>query len=214
MKSLKEVLKEAIEERNLEEAGWLKKAAQGAALAGGIMASHPTERPPVKAPVSQGFDFTDEEQPDDRPHILAAIRAVESSGGKDLNHQLITKGPHTGEKAIGPYAFLPSTMKELIAKDSKLKAKYASILNLPFGNGEQSKIEKFCQKNPQIHDDLANHYVDQIMKRTPARSAADISQAWLYGITGFNRQVKNKKDMSSDRYAKASNAFNSAKGQQ
>lgn len=147
----------------------------------------------------------------DRAHILAAIKAVESADGKLLNHVFIDDGPHQGERAIGPYAFLPSTMQELISKSPRLKQKYSKILTLPFGNQEQSQIEAFVSKHPQIHDDLANEYVDQIMKRTSAKTAGQISQAWLYGIKGYNRQVKQKVDMNSPRFTKAQATFDKSK---
>jgi len=100
-------------------------------------------------------------------------------------------------------------MKELISKDNNLKAKYGNILSL-----KQNDIEKYVKSHPKIEDDLANHYVDQIMKHTPARTAADISQAWLYGITGFNRQINAKKNMASPRYSKAQLAYNTAKAEE
>jgi len=88
MISLKKVLEEALKEQKLEEAGWLKKAAVGATLAGGIMASNPTQTPPMQSPAQspahQGFDFTQDEQELDiqtvKTKVKTALRAVESSG--------------------------------------------------------------------------------------------------------------------------------------
>jgi hypothetical protein len=108
---------------------------------------------------------------------------------------------------------MPSTMKELISKDSTLKSKYGKLLSIEHGDFDQSEIEKFCAKHPQIHDDLANHYIDQIMKRTSAKTVEDIAQAWLYGISGFNKQAKKGIDFhSTPRNQKARMAYNTSLG--
>lgn len=128
-----------------------------------------------------------------KQHVKNALKAVEVSGGADKrSHRWMTSGPNKGERAIGPYGFMPSTIKDLISKNSQLKTKYGKVLNIPFGEFKQDDFEDFVNKNPEIHDDLADHYIDRILQATPARTVADISQAWLYGISGFNKQYKKR----------------------
>lgn len=146
----------------------------------------------------KGFDFSNDKNPITidvrkaaRKYILNFLKAAESSGGKQLNHDWLQKGPNAGERAIGPYAFMPSTVQDLVSKDKNLKSKYGKVLNLSYGNFEQSEIEDFFKKNPKINDDLANHYIDKIVAGTSARTAEEISQAWLYGVKGYNKQQQN-----------------------
>lgn len=143
-----------------------------------------------------------------RAAVLAALRQVESSGGKDMKHALIKSGAHAGERAIGPYAFLPSTIQELVSKSPKLKSKYGEVLDMDYGDGDQSDIEDFIKQHPGFHTDLANHYVDQIVKYTPARSVGEISDAWLFGINGYNKRAAAGKDISkTKRFGKATAAY-------
>lgn len=210
---LKDALIEGLQEREVEEGfgDTIKKGIAGAAIVGGLMMASPSEVPPEQI-TQQITQAKIDPNVTDRPHMLAAIKAVESAGGKLLNHEFMEKGPHAGERAIGPYGILPSTMHELISKDKNLKKKYGQILQISFGNFEQSEIEEFAKNHPRIHDDLANHYIDQIMKRTSARTAGEVSQAWLYGIKGFNNQKKAGKNMKSDRFDNAQAAYDQSKG--
>jgi hypothetical protein len=221
---LKDVLIEGLQEREVEEGfgDTVKKGLAGAAIAGGLMMANPSQTPAPTKATQQAAKINQQitkakidPNVTDRPHILAAIKAVESAGGKLLNHEFMDSGPHAGERAIGPYAFLPSTAFELISKDKGgLKKKYGSILSLSWGNFEQSEVEEFMQNHPRIHEDLANHYIDQILKRTSAKTAGEISQAWLYGIKGFNKQKKAGKPMKSDRFNNAQNAYAQSKQKQ
>lgn len=45
--------------------------------------------------------------------FLDAIKQVESSGGKNLNHPVIESGIHAGQSAIGSYGLMPNTIKEI-----------------------------------------------------------------------------------------------------
>lgn len=83
---------------------------------------------------------------------------------------------------------MPSTVKDLVSKDKNLKSKYGAILSLPYGDFEQEEFEEYFKKHPSINDDLANRYIDNISKATGAKTAQEISQAWLYGIKGYNQQ--------------------------
>jgi len=46
--------------------------------------------------------------------FLSAIKKIESSDGKYINHAIIQKGPYKGYAAIGSYGLLPTTVRELV----------------------------------------------------------------------------------------------------
>jgi hypothetical protein len=213
MISLKQTLSEALHEREMEE-GWkdsAKKAATGAAFGLGMMGSNPSHAPIQKPPTTQAMDFQ-KDFPKGLPpksvknvitpanlevvkkHIRASLKAVESSGGKDNVHRWMEKGPNKGERAIGAYGFMPSTIKDMVSKDKKLKAKYGKILPMSSGNYQQDEIENFVNRNPHFQDDLINAFIDHAIKIMPAGTTITpslISQAVLYGPYGVIKQLKN-----------------------
>lgn len=224
LKDILELIENEKFYNQLEEDGSIKKGIK-AALTAGLMAgasivglnsasSNKTVTPVQQKAIDDvdKFDKQNKQKANDRVHILTALKHVESAGGSLQNHIWLEKGVNKGERAIGPYAFLPSTMKDLISKIPSLKSKYSSILDMPSGDYNQEEIEDFMKKNPKIHDDLANAYVDQIVKYTPAKTAGEISRAWLLGPTGYVKYLKaGKGDTVTKRYQDAEDAFNKSK---
>lgn len=66
----------------------------------------------------------------DYKKFLEAIAKIESSGGKDFSHDVMSKGIHQGQAAIGRYGLMPNTVDELIASEK---------INLPI---EQQRMIK------------------------------------------------------------------------
>ncbi len=147
-------------------------------------------------------------QKPDRKHLLESIAFVESSGGKNLNHPWIQHGPHAGTKAIGKFAFMPMTVKELVGKSNKLKAKHGAVLSA----NTQDDMEAYFKKNPKINEDLANHYIDQIDKYAKPSDPGEYHTAWQHGIGGLNKMKESGTNMSSvERYSKGQAAYQHAK---
>jgi hypothetical protein len=144
----------------------------------------------------------------DRKHLLESIKFVESSGGKNLNHPWIADGEHAGTRAIGKYAFMPRTIKELVSKSGKLKGKYKDVLNIE----DQHEMEDYVKKNPKIEDDLANHFVDQIEKQSKPTEPGHYHVAWEYGPGGLSKMLNKGKDFNQvERYRKGTAAYDNAK---
>jgi hypothetical protein len=49
-------------------------------------------------------------------NFLKTTSMIESSGGKNLNHPKIKSGIHAGDRAIGKWALMPNTVKELVGR--------------------------------------------------------------------------------------------------
>jgi hypothetical protein len=58
----------------------------------------------------------------DIARFLKNIMDIESSGGKDVDHRIITSGIHKGDAAQGKYGLMPNTIEEL-------KSRYGKDLN-------------------------------------------------------------------------------------
>jgi hypothetical protein len=201
----------------------IKKGLKHAILAGALGASSmlaPNQTAKDSAPVpthqeiappklaQAGMEGAKLAQKPDRKHLLESIKFVESSGGKNLNHPWIQSGPHAGTRAIGSYAFMPATVKELVSKSGKLKGKYKDVLNID----DQHVMEDYFKKNPNLEHDLANHYVDQIEKYGKPSEPGHYHVAWEYGIGGMNKMLNSGKDFTQvERYRKGAAAYDNAK---
>ncbi len=115
---------------------------------------------------------------------------------------------HTGDKAIGRYAFMPKTVHEFVGKSKALKQKYPDAL----AQTDQASMENYFTANPKFEHDLANHFVDQIDKYAKPKSPGDYHTAWEHGIGGLNKMHANGKDMSTvERWQKGEAAYDHAK---
>lgn len=223
LKDILELIENEDFYRQLEEESGIKKGIKAALTAGFLTGASIVGLNSVMnksvTPVQQKaiddvdkFDKQNQQKAADMPHILTALKHVESAGGSLQNHVWLEKGVNKGERAIGPYAFLPSTIKDLISKTPSLKSKYSDILSMNSGNFNQDEIEEFMANHPSIHDDLAKTYVNQIIKLTPAKTAGEISRAWLLGPTGYVKYLEAGKGKTvTKRYQDAEDAFAKSK---
>lgn len=124
-------------------------------------------------------------------NMLANIKHVESSNGKNVNHPLVTGGLNAGTKAIGNYAIMPLQIKEIANKDSNLKV-HAKALNQFDHVKDQDKIAQYIQDH-KLEDKLASSH----LKRIQAKFPNDLNRqvyAWNQGITGAMKASKEKID--------------------
>lgn len=106
---------------------------------------------------------------------LEAISLNESDGGKNLNHQEITKGPYKGMRAGGAYGILPSTARELVINNEVLFVKYYRIVNMT-----HYEITELLNSDHKMSQDIALVFWKKLrvnLKFGPSRAA----YAWLYG---------------------------------
>ena len=91
--------------------------------------------------------------------FLKTISMNESSGGKNLNHKKMTRGIHAGDSAIGEYAFMPNTVKNIAnTLDEKHPLRnYSKMSN--------QKIQQQLSKNPQHQKELATHLANKLHDR-------------------------------------------------
>lgn len=111
----------------------------------------------------QGEDILSGKSKKDRQakidNFLKTISMNESSGGKNLNHKKMTRGIHAGDSAIGEYAFMPNTVKNIAnTLDEKHPLKnYSKMSN--------QKIQQQLAKNPKHQKELATHLANRLHDR-------------------------------------------------
>lgn len=108
--------------------------------------------------------------------LLDKIAQLESSGGIDTNHKLVTSGTQAGERAIGNYGLMPNTLEEI-------KNRYPSDLT------EDMSKEELAQKakdDPEFAHQMAATLVSHL-KDKRGLTDEETAAAWEQG---HNKPVK------------------------
>jgi hypothetical protein len=173
----------------------LKSFAVGLGMLGSLSSHAPILNVSNEAP-------TEEVQPDNsfgtqpEDHFLHNVMQVETSGGKNLNHPLITYGMHKGHKAIGKYALMPLTIKE-IAKRHVIGGGDDQELH-ELATSSPDKITKKVKTNPDLElkvaRALARHVIERHGDNTP-----NAAFAWKYGHNLKPKNI-NKEKRDNDIY--------------
>lgn len=96
--------------------------------------------------------------------FLNKISALESSGGKNLNHKVITDpdSMHYGTHAVGQYGVMPVTAKDLDRK---------------YGTDELQDLDKmeaqeYLMQDPELAERLAESHASTLLQKSPEEVAA------------------------------------------
>lgn len=117
--------------------------------------------------------------------FMKLIRAMESSGGKDTRHPALESGIHEGDAAIGEYALMPNTVKEL-ARQKQVGPSDDVIAGLP-----NDSVSNLLKENPE----LAQEYVRRLSEKLMDKAKGDPNLGmvgWRYGHNLPIEELKNK----------------------
>lgn len=121
--------------------------------------------------------------------FLKLIKAMESSGGKDLEHKTITKGIHKGDTAVGAYGIMPNTAKEIAQR--RIQAGLSTEHDESIRASENSTVEAMLKDNPQLAEEYARYMAEMVLKRNQNDPIAGMT-AWHYGHNLPYDRVKRK----------------------
>jgi len=143
-------------------------------------------------------------QPED--DFLNDLMQIESSGGKNLKHKKITKGPHAGQTAFGRWGLLPSTVREFAGRLGS--AQHPSVKKLKHLN--DSQIHDTLSKNPHLELHLARAVARHVL----TNNKGHVHRAAYSWNQGHNITPSNitSADLNSSDYIKKFNAVQSKKG--
>jgi hypothetical protein len=148
----------------------------------GMMPHQPSPAPPVKIEVAPHKRSVGTKKPTfgSRPEdkFLWATMQVESSNGKNTQHQEIKSGKFKGEKAIGRWGLLKPTIDEMLNRKrhgGRLDGDMA-----PMATMNRDQTEEYLKINPQLELDLARDLAQHVIKRNGG-DLKRASYAWLYG---------------------------------
>jgi len=175
----------------------IKQVASAAMMAGIIGLSAPTQiaSPSVPSESQQQMNRYDSAR------MLRTIAQVESSGGKFANHRMLG-GMHNGESAYGKYGLTPVVIRETVRMNKDLKGKYGKVQNL-----EGQNLHHYMQDNPGLEDQIASKHLSRLEHHF-GKDPAKLGFAWLEGIRGTYKAVKENKDINSHWHvSKIKNAY-------
>ena len=190
----------------------IKGALAGTAMTAATMMGPSTMADQPKQPQAQVQSVQEPSEPKPqytKDQVLDAIKQVESSGGKNTQHAVITdpNNLNYGTHSSSAYGIMPVTAKEIISKNPKLKEKYGSLIPL-----EGKAFHKAYHEHPELDKILASKYYDRAAKNFGG-DPAKIGLSWLQGITGAKRYIKKGKDPKQHWHVnKIMNALKNLKG--
>lgn len=109
--------------------------------------------------------------------FLKTISQIESSGGKNYNHDLIQKGIHTGHKAIGRYGLMPNTVNEVLNRmrmTGTLTPELKQLQQL-----DPQTLKATLESNPELEDQIAESLAERVLNRQQDEEKAAYS--WHQG---------------------------------
>ena len=172
------------------EKGALKNAAIGmgmaAALAGAPNNTSSKNHPDIQAHQS-AYDHS---------KMLRAIASVESSGGKNVNHEAGGGKIHGSEHAYGRYGMMPQTIREVVGAHKDLKSKHNKLLAL---KGEN--LHRYMQDHKGLEDTVADRHLSHL-EHVVGKDPSHLGYGWLNGAQGTLSAKKQGKDINSHWHAK------------
>lgn len=183
----------------LEKNNLINTIMAGVLSAGSPQVETPRQPTSVSQPISQGDAF--------KQQMLRAIASVESSGGKNTNHEKLPEsGIHGGTRAFGHYGITPVLAKETLKLNPELAQKYPEI-----ANAELQDVNNHMAQKENAQHDIAKAHLKRLRSHFGDNPAA-ISHAWLNGVTGTKRAMGEGKDLSTHWHVqKVLNALNGTK---
>lgn len=111
------------------------------------------------------------------PREMHNIIRIESSNGKNINHQVVKSGMNKGDRAIGFTGLMPITAKETIEQNKKL-SNYRYLLTMT-----NNEMTDYLNKHPEIEAKIVSYHWNRI-KHIFDNDSDRMLYAWNKGITG------------------------------
>jgi len=202
MAKINEMVKELRDEDTMEKGLKHALAAAGTATALSMSPSAVQHDPAYRAPTAQAVPKLTHEQVyaniAKQYPLLGAIGMKESSGGKNLNHQTMTDGPHKGHTAGGIFGMMPQSAAFILNKDPELAKKYPKLLEAAKDISKNHKQFTDTFNNDAQAD--ADFAVSQF-KRNKSKTKSDqqLTYSWLNGLKGsWNKYKEGGKNAFAD----------------
>lgn len=134
--------------------------------------------------------------------FLKNISKVESSGGKNFNHQEIKTGIHAGHKGMGRYGLMPNTVSEVITRlkrSGRLTPEVEKLKSL-----DPDTLKSTIETNPHLEDQIAEALAAKVLADQQDEEKAAFS--WNQGHNLKPEKIAQTPYKESD-YVKKYNAY-------
>lgn len=111
--------------------------------------------------------------------FLEKIEQIESSGGQDTDHPVITKANlQQGTSAIGRYGLMPNTIRELVNRRRIRGTASPDMMDLSQASPEE--IKSRLEASPELEDQFANDLANHVIRRQGGDEDR-AAYSWLQG---------------------------------
>lgn len=96
--------------------------------------------------------------------FLKKIKQLESSGGKDTDHKLMTHGIQKGTRAIGDYGIMPNTALETLNRmrmSGTLPEQYRGLVG-----ADPETMSQSLESDPELYNSVADFNAKRALDRT------------------------------------------------
>jgi hypothetical protein len=112
--------------------------------------------------------------------FLHNLMQLESAGGKMINHEKVKHGHLKGEKAVGRWGMMPSTMDEVLSRLDRIGKLHPSMK--PLRHMDRDARAAYLAKKPHVELELARYLARHVM----ARNKGDVLRAAYSWNNGHN----------------------------
>ena len=130
--------------------------------------------------------------------FLHNLMQLESGGGKNTDHQKVKHGLLRGEKAMGRWGMMPSTMDEILGRLERIGKLHPSMK--PLKSMDRDGRAAYLQKKPHVELEMARYLARHVM----ARSKGDVLRAaysWNNGHNLYPHEITDD-ELSGSSYVK------------
>lgn len=175
---------------------WVKEALIGAGLGAAVATGSPHKAPEQPIQVKQAQAPTSEfgSKPEDT--LLWTVKQIESSGGRNVKHPVISHGLSRGDRAIGQWGLLPETIKEFVGRMDRSRQLLPEMQQMKNLKG-RSQYVAFFKENPKAELELARAVARHVIRRQKGDSKR-AAYAWNHGHNLYHADIADHDLVHSD----------------
>jgi len=125
--------------------------------------------------------------------FLDKISQLESSGGSDVDHPMMTHGIHKDQRAIGEYGLMPNTIQEVVNRSSM----QGDPTLEPLKGMSDEEVEQAISINPDLEQNLARKLARHVLQRQLGNESKS-AYAWQMGHNKRPEDISQEQLNSSD----------------
>lgn len=111
--------------------------------------------------------------------FLDLISQLESSGGKNIEHEKITSGLQTGQQAMGRYGLLPNTTREFLHRRELNEQPLPQELR-NYSNITDEQLKEIILSNPNLEEEMAQDVARHLLYKQMGDDER-AAYAWQFG---------------------------------